>query len=86
MRVGLVGAELGLFLIALELRIGLDIGFLHHTEGPDNLEWHLAHLQACWHRVETPLEDEIHQRCMDQIVLMVAEGYLVAAKFLRKVE
>ena len=85
-RVSLVGAAFRLFLIASHLSVGFDVGFLYHTERTDDGEWHLTHLQARRHGVETSLEGEIHQCRMDEVVLMVAEGYLVAAEFLCEVE
>ena len=86
MRVSFVGAAFRLFLITSHLGVGFDVGFLYHTEWPDNRKRHLAHLQTCRHRVEAPLEGKIHQCRMDQVILMVAEGYFVAAEFLREVE
>jgi len=78
-RVCLIGTAFRLFLIASHLCVCLDVGFLHHTERSDDCEGHLAHLQARRHGVEAALEGEIHQGCMDQVILMVAEGDLVAA-------
>ena len=86
MRVGLVGAELGLLLVALHFCVGLDVGFLHRAERADDRQWHLPHLQARRHRIETALEGEIHQSCMDEVILMVPEGYLIAAELLSEVE
>ena len=86
MRVRLVGTEFLLFLIASHFCVDLDILFLYHAERSDDGQWHLTHLEARWHRVEAPLKGEVHQGCMDEIVLMMAECYLVAAEFLSEVE
>ena len=47
---------------------------------------HLLHAQQNGHRTEPPLKCEIHQGCMQDVVLMMAKGNLGAAEFLRKVE
>ena len=66
------GALLQLFLIALLLGVGLDVGFLAEAERTDNGQWHLPHAELGGHRGEVALEGEIHQGGMDNVILMMA--------------
>ena len=86
MRVGLIGAELLLFLIPLHLGPRLDVALRDEAQRADDGERHLAHLQTGGHRGEVSLISEVHQCRMDEVVLMMPEGDLVTAEFLCEVE
>ena len=85
-RVGLVRTDFLLLLIALQFGVGLDVGLWNEAQRTDDRERHLAHLQQGGHCAETALETEVQQGRMDEIVLMMPEGYLVAAEFLCQIE
>ena len=73
------GALLQLFLIALLLGVGLDVGFLTEAKRSDNGQRHLPHAELDGHRGEVSLESEIHQGGMDDVILMMAKSNLRAA-------
>ena len=85
-RVGLVGTDFLLLLIALQFGVGLDFRLGNEAERTDDGERHLAHLQQGGHCAESALEAEVQQGGMDDVVLMMAEGYLIAAEFLCQIE
>ena len=82
----LIGTMLQLLLIPTEFSIAVYVDFVDETKRTDDGEWHFAHLQQGGHSAETTLVDEVHQRSMDDVVAMMPQGNLVAAKLLRKVE
>ena len=69
---------LQLFFIALLLGIGTDVCLLAKTERTNDSERHFTHAQLDGHCGEMSLEGEIHQRRMDDVVLMVPQSYLCA--------
>jgi len=82
----LVGAQLRLFLIVVGFGVGPDVVLAAEAERTDDGEGHLAHAQFGRHGGEMALEGEVHQGSMDDIILMMAQGYLGAAEFLGEVE
>ena len=82
----LVGAVLQLLLITAEFCVAYNVSFVDETQRSDDAKRHLAHLQQGGHRTETALIHKVHQRGVDYVVAMVAQGNLVAAKFLGEVE
>ena len=80
------GTLLQLFFIALLFGIGADVGLLTKAERTDDGEWHFAHAELDRHRGKMALEGEIHQGCVDDVVLMMTEGNLRTAKLLSQVE
>ena len=65
---------------------GADIGLLTQAKRPDDGKWHLAHAQFDGHGGKMALESEIHQGSMDDVVLMMAKGYLGASQLLGEVK
>lgn len=86
MTVFLVRTEFDLLLVATQLGIASDVGFLDKAQRTDDAEGHLAHLEEGRHRVEASLIEEVHQTGVKQVVLMVAQGNLVAAQFLSQIK
>jgi hypothetical protein len=85
-RTGLVGTEHLLFLVVLYLSPCLDVVFLYQTEWSYDREWHLPHTEADGHCGKVCLIGQVHQSRVDDIILMVPEGNLVATQFLSEVE
>ena len=81
-----VGAELDLFLVVMLLGILAYVVFLTEAQRADDGEGHLSHLELGRHRREVALKGEIHQGGMDDVVLMMAKGYLRAVELLRQIE
>ena len=81
-----VGAQLDLFLIVPQFGIAADVCLLDETERPDDGQGHLLHLQPGRHGAEASLKEQVHQCCVEQVVLMVPEGDFVAPQRLRQVE
>ena len=79
-------AELDEFLVVLLTGILLDVVLLAETQRANDGQWHLAHAELGGHGGEVSLEGEVHQGRVDDVVLMVAEGYLGASQFLGKVK
>ena len=63
-----------------------DVGFVGKTEGADNLEMVMIHLHERTHGLSFAFEGDIHQIGDDEVVVMMPEGYLIEAFFLRKKE
>jgi hypothetical protein len=82
----LVGTEFYLLLIAPQLRIATDIILLNHTERTDDAQGHLSHLEQSRHRIETSLIELVHQAGMQQVILMMSQGNLVAPQLLRQIK
>ena len=80
---GLVMAPL---LVVLYLSPCLDVVFLYQTEWSYDRERHLPHTETDGHCGKVGLIGEVHQSRVDDIILMVSEGNLVATQFLREVE
>lgn len=80
-RTGFVGAGLELLPIAPPLGDACQLGLGDETEWADDFHRKLRHLQTGRHCPKGALEGEIHQERLEDIVLMVPEGYLVAAFF-----
>ena len=80
-RTGFVGAGLQLLPIAPPLGDARQLGLGDETEWADDFHRKLRHLKTGRHRPEGALEGEIHQERLEDVVLMVSEGYLVAALF-----
>ena len=75
-----------MWFIVLLMGIGLYVALSAEAERTDNGQRHLLHLQFGRHGRELPLKGEVHQRCMDKVVLMMAQGDLGATKLLGKIE
>ena len=91
MRCGAVGfalvrTECDLLLIVVLLGILAYVVFLTETQGTNDGEGHLLHLQLGRHGGEVALKGEIHQGSMDDVVLMMAKGYLRTIQLLSKIE
>ena len=84
--VGFVWTELDEFLILLLFGILTDVIFVTEAEWADYGEGHLLHAEFGGHGGEMALEGEVHQGGVDDVVLVVAEGNLGAAKLLSEVE
>ena len=82
----LVRAQLELFLVMLLLGILLDVSLLTQAQRTDNGQRHLLHPELGRHRRELSLEGEVHQGSMDDVVLVVAKGYLGTTKLLSNIE
>ena len=74
----LVGAVLHLFLISSHLGEGLEVFLFFYSLWPDDGEWHLPHFEKGRHGTELSLVEQTHQRGLEDVVLMVAEGDFVA--------
>ena len=79
-------AELFLGFVATERGITAEVGFLYQAQGTNELQGHLIHLQLGVDGGEVTLEDEVHEERFDNVVLMMAESYLVAAEFACSIE
>ena len=79
MTVFFIWAQLHLLLIAAQLGIASDVGLFDHAERTDDAQGHLLHFEQGGHRVEAALVELVHQAGVEQVVLMMAKGYLVAA-------
>ena len=82
----LVRTQLELFLVMLLLGILLDVSLLTQAQRTDNGQRHLLHPELGRHRRELPLEGKVHQGSMDDVILVVAEGYLRTAQLLCHIE
>ena len=89
------GGTIGLFLVwaqsfllmkAFLLGYCFDVGFMGKAEGADNLEMVMIHLHKRTHGLCFAFEGDIHQIGDDEVVVMMPEGYLIEAFFLRKKE
>ena len=68
------------------IRIRLNIGLLAETKRSYDGQRHFSHCELGWHRREMALKREIHQSCMNNVVLMMSEGNFRTAQFLSKIE
>ena len=82
----LVWAQLQLFLVVSQFGISFDVLFLYHAQWPDDAQRHLSHAQQGRHGTEASLVEQVHQSRAQQVVLMVAECYLIASQLLCQVE
>ena len=82
----LVGTQLELFLVMLLLGILLDVSLLTQAQRTDNGQRHLLHPELGRHRRELPLEGEVHQGSMDDVILVMAKGYLGTTQLLSDIE
>ena len=80
-RTGFVGAGLELLPIATPLGDARQLDLGDKAKGANDFHRKLRHLQTGRHRPEGALEGEIHQERLEDVVLMMSEGYLVAAFF-----
>lgn len=80
--VGLIRAQFGLFGIVAQGCPLFEVGFMHHAERADDGHGKLPHLQPCGHGGELPLESQVEQGGVQDVILMVSEGNLVAMQFL----
>ena len=81
-RIVFIGTVLDLFFITSYGCPLLDIFFLLQTKWSDDRDGHLTHFQADGHRHEMSLEKNVEHSSMDDVILMVAQGYLVAVELL----
>jgi hypothetical protein len=56
-----------------------DVVLTAKAQWSDDGERHFMHTQLDRHGGEMTLEGEVHQGCMDNVVLMMAKGYLATA-------
>jgi hypothetical protein len=82
----LIGTLLELLLITLFFGVSTDIIFGAETKRADDGEGHFPHAEQGGHGAEVSLEREVHQGSMDDVVLMVPQGYLVTPQLLGEVE
>ena len=82
----LVWAETLLLMEAFLLGYSFDVGFVGKAEWADNLEMVMIHLHERTHGLCFAFEGDIHQIGDDEVVVMMPEGYLIEAFFLRKKE
>lgn len=69
--------------IAGQLGIAIEVTLVAKAQRTDETERHFLHLQHGRNGTERPLEDEVHEKGLDDIVFVMAKGNLVAAEFLR---
>ena len=81
-----VRALLELFFIVMLRGILADVGFLTKSQRTDNGEGHFAHTKLNGHGREMALEGEVHQRGVDDVILMMTKRYLGATQILSEVE
>ena len=82
----LEGARLLLWDILTQFGVTTELALLNQAERTNKLQGHLVHLKFGIDSGELAIEDKIHEQGLDDIILVMAEGNLVAAKFLCSVE
>ena len=78
--------EFHLFPIAPFGGIGDKVRFIYQAERSDDLYGHLLHLQHRRHSGKRPLEDQVHQHRLNEVIPVMPQRDLVAPEFLRYVE
>ena len=60
--------------------------FLYEAQGTNDGERHLPHLEFGGHCGEMSLEGEVHECRMEDVVVVMSQGYLVAVERLCEIE
>ena len=81
-----VRTVLFLFLIAFVFCHLHEVALFYHAKRTDDGQRHLAHPELGGHTAEMALVKQSHQCGMQNVILMMPQGYLVETEFLRQIE